>query len=607
MSGKPRPERRRAKPGAAEEPTTPVRARDARRTAGDQRAERQPAPAPTVPSARLRWILLAVVLVVSTTVVVGAFNPAPHPGGDNAGYVTLAYSLVAHHSYTSLYDPTRHPHTKYPPVFPLLLAVLIALGARTWTALKTVAALSTIAAVGFSYLWAERRLGAARAAGVAAALAISSSVVFYSHWILSDPTFLMFTMASLWALDRADEEGGGARWLVLGAAAAGLAYFTRSAGVPLVLAILGWLALRRRWRALLFVAIGLGVPAALWWLRAELVGRIEYASEFWMVNPYDPTLGRVGIGGLLARVGGNLEGYVGSYLPGGVVGQGQGAARAALGIALVGLGLVGWVRRARRRIGAAELFLPLYAGVILLWPQVWSGDRFALPLLPVLFVYALQTLWDAAGRLGRPAAITAAVAALLVLVLPALGSWLGSVREASQCGSIVRADGPFACWGSGYEEFEEAAAWSASNLPAGSVVLTRKPRIFYVLSGLPSRTFPFETASAAHLALADSVGARYELLDQVGGLALQYVGSAIEHRPGAYCALAKFGQGSGVGTRLFGILPPDRRAPPDTAAQGGAVRIESCPSSYLRSSGGKAGYVPSVPSSRIPLLERLDP
>ena len=128
--------------------------------------------------ARSRLLALAISLFVSAVLVVAAFNPAPHNGGDNAAYVTLAYSLAQHGTYTDLYDPAGLPHTKYPPVFPGLLAVLLLLGARTWTALKAVTALSTVAAVGFTFLWAERRLGPWPAFGVSLLLAISSAVVY---------------------------------------------------------------------------------------------------------------------------------------------------------------------------------------------------------------------------------------------------------------------------------------------------------------------------------------------------------------------------------------------------------------------------------------------
>ena len=155
---------------------------------------------------RLYWGLLGVVVTVSGIVVAMAFNPIPHTGGDNAGYIGLAHGLITTGSYTDVFDPEGLPHTKYPPVFPALLALLISLGARTWVALKMTAAVSTVAAVGFTYVWAERSLGALAAFAVALVLALSSGIVYYSHWILSDPFFLALTVAALFALARADED-----------------------------------------------------------------------------------------------------------------------------------------------------------------------------------------------------------------------------------------------------------------------------------------------------------------------------------------------------------------------------------------------------------------
>jgi len=581
----------------------------------------------------LRWALPLGIAVVTLAAVLAAFNPAPHTGGDNAGYVTLAYSLLKNHAYTELFDPARLPHTKYPPVFPGMLAVLMLLGVRGWVGLKSVAVASTVAVAVLAHLWARRRLGSLAASGVALAVAFSSAVVYYSHWVLSDPLFLALTLLSLWALDHADQgkeargggpgersgDGGGAApasgavgsgtahagWLTLGVVAAGFAYFTRSAGLPLLVALLAWLALRRRWRALAASAVGLGVPVLLWWLRSRAVGHAGYGSEFWLVDPYNPELGRVGLAGLASRFGANLVGYIGTYLPGGITGT-RGRATSVLGVALFAGALIGWVRSLRARIGPSELFLPLYAGLILLWPVVWSGDRFALPLFPLLFGYAaLAILWGG-RRLGRSTGTLVGAAAFLVVVLPALKSWTGAVGEASACAAAVRASGPFACYGPRVESFVDAAAWSGANLPDGSAVLTRKPRLFYVESGVPSRTFPFNDDPRVLLALADSLGVRYVLVDRWDGLAGRYVAGAVRKDPGAFCALRGFQGGGGAGSLtlpMLGILPPaERTASPPS----GEVRIERCPASYLRGNG-TAPYSTTLSGGAIPLLRGLDP
>jgi 4-amino-4-deoxy-L-arabinose transferase-like glycosyltransferase len=539
------------------------------------------------------------VCAVAAGLVAGAFNPAPHTGGDNAAYLTLAYSLLQDGRYTELFDPAGLPHTKYPPVFPALLALLMALGFRTWVAFKSVAAVATVAAAAFTYLWAERRLGPSWAAGVALLLAGSSAVVYYSHWILSDPLFLALTMMSLWALDRGDEEGAPPGWLVLGVVGAALAYFTRSAGLPLVVAVLAWLAIRRRWRPLAAAAAGMGLPMALWMLRARGAGQGEYVSEFWLVDPYDPSLGRVGLGGLVGRVGDNLVGYVGTHLPAGMVGS-QGAVVTLLGVVLVLGALAGWALRLRARPGPAEIFLPLYAGLILLWPVVWSGDRFVLPLYPLLFLYAAGALHRALRARARVMLTAAGAGAFCVVFLPSLGSWTRAAADASQCGALVRRSGPFACYGPGVEAFVQAAGWAGANLPEGASVLTRKPRLFYVLSGVPSRTFPFSDDPAEHLRLADAVGSRYEMFDQWDGLAGRYVAGAVQRQPEAFCAIGGFGVDGA--TQILGIVPAERGGGGGTGPAD--VRIAACPPSYTTATPGQA-YAPS--SSRVPFLDRLRP
>jgi len=226
--------------------------------------------------------------------------------------------------------------------------------------------LCTLLAGVFTFLWVREREGVAPAAGVALLVALSDGVLDYSRWILSDPTFLALTVAGLWALERARGRRTGSAaptapregWVVLGLAFVLMAYFTRSAGIPLVVAALLWLALERQWRAGgAFLAV-FGILAALWWWRGRIPGEGAYASEFLLLDPYQPELGRVGVGDMLGRMGENAVAYVTRLIPEGVVGL-EGPLLGVLGIGLVLLALVGWLRALWKDRGPAELFLPL--------------------------------------------------------------------------------------------------------------------------------------------------------------------------------------------------------------------------------------------------------
>ena len=353
---------------------------------------------------------MGLLVLVQAGLAWGVFVAAPHPGGDNAGYVELAHALSSGEGYTEVWDPARPPHTKYPPVFPLLLAVSMVFGATGWSGLKAVTFVATLAVAPGVFLWARTRVPEGVAFAVALVMALSPSLLYHSHWVLSDVPFLAFTVWALWALsalidrpaDGAAGEAGSAagatpapggaasshsptpgrgagsrlRWTVATALVV-LAAFTRSAGLPLAGAAVAALALSRRWRAAGGVTAAVGIPFVAWWLRGRraTVAEGRYTREFFLLDPYQPDLGAASVGDFGARIGENLSGYVTRFLPEALLGTEGGGAVLVI-LALVVLASVGWVRGLRRGgLRVAEAFLPLYLGVILLLPPVWSGYR----------------------------------------------------------------------------------------------------------------------------------------------------------------------------------------------------------------------------------------
>ncbi len=547
--------------------------------------------------ARRTLLIVGVVVAVQVLLTGLSFDPSAHTGGDNAGYLSLAHSLADRGTYQELWDPAEPPHTKYPPLFPALLAGLMLLGAKSWLTFKLTAAVATTLAVAAAVLWIREVRGVGLALGVGLLLAMSNAWLYYSRWILSDPPFLFLTLASLWTLQRSTTRGG--RWLAVGGALAILAYFTRSAGLPLVVAVALWLAWRRRGRALAAFAAAFAVPAVLWWLRGRGARGGGYVSEFWLVDPYRPDLGRAGAVDLLLRMGTNLRRYVVEILPEGLTGVLTGAV-AVLGVALVLAALWGWVRRLRREPGVAELFFPLYGGLLLLWPVPWSGDRFALPLFPLLLLYGAEGLEDLLGRIHRKAVLPGLAAAFLVLALPALGSWSRDVQRATLCRAPVTEGDPFFCYGAGVREYVALARWSGRYLPEDAVVVTRKPRIFYVLSGRKAVSLPLTRDPDAFLGRLREAGAGYLTFDRVDGLASYYLPPVLQARSGAFCAVTGVGRAGQPRTELLGLREEPAGVPEEASPEGG-LRIEPCPASFVRR---PAPGEEAPPLTDVPLLRR---
>ncbi len=601
---------------------------------------------------RTTLLALGGLVAAAAVVLLAPFQPSPHSGGDNAAYISLAYALVEGLGYVELWEPGAPDHAKYPPVFPATLALALLLGAGTWAQLKVLPLLFVAGAVLVTFAWVHGRQGPFFAAAVALLVLLSDAFLSASHWILSEAPFVAFVLLSLWAADRAlpgvewrlpgrggrrdggrkasrsprrgsqdteDGEGAGGegeevgagtrlggttgRWILLAGVGAFLAYFTRGAALPLVIAFLLWLALARAWRPLAVYLPVFAIPGFLWWLRGRRVGEDDYASEFWAVDPYRPEAGEAGVVDLLARMATNLEGYVGTHIPEGLVGA-QGGLPAILGLTLCALAAVGWGLRAWREPGLAEIFVPLYSGLILLWPEVWSGDRFALPLYPLVLFYAAETLLAGVGRIAgnRAPAVRWSVgaAAFLLLALPALAGWVDRVEAHAACRAQMERDGPWACHPGPLREFIAAAEWSGGHLPEGSVVVNRKPRIFFLHSGVPSRMFPLSPDPDVLLRDMEDAGARYVLLGWMDGVAVRYLQPAVVSAVHAYCHVGGWGSGGESRTDLVALLPEGER-PSVTEVREGAegVAIEPCDDGYFHEERRPEG---PDPSGEIPLL-----
>jgi hypothetical protein len=506
------------------------------------------------------------------------FAPQPHTGGDNAAYITLANSLLEQGTYTELWDPAVPPHTKYPPAFPAILALAIAVGLQPWVQLKLVVLALSATAVAFSFLWIRARRRAVLALATGLIIAVAPGVLQEGRWILSDVPFWAFTMIALWAFERLRPDDW--KRFAVAAVAVLLAYFTRSAGLPLLIAALGWLGYRQHWKQMAALGLIVVVPALLWWLLARTLGPAGYVAEFWLVNPYEPALGRIGIGDLFQRIIANDWKYISVHLPRLLTGA-TAAGMVLISIVTFLLALAGWLRRVRAP-RVAELFLPLYIGLIFIWPDVWSGERFLLPALPLLLLYAGEALVRFSRWLTPRysfAIPTTAAALLLAVAVPGI---VEAAHTGRACTALYASGVRYPCIGVMWTDFFELAELTPAALPEGAVVISRKPRLFYAIGGNPSSIYPFTPEPSAFFATADSVGARYVIYDRLGGTADAYLRPVLLRKSQAFCIMRV---APASGTVLFGIRP-DHAAVPDAGESGDMASAPSfsfCDAGYWRS------------------------
>ncbi len=318
------------------------------------------------------------------------------------------------------------------------------------------------AAFGVVGVWLVYRLGRAafgRPAGLLAALflAVVPLHVAYSHMAVTDVTAATLALLALLLVYDA-AQGRGVRWLIAGAVAAGLATSTKYNMGMLVLPVTVAAVFVCREEAARRVAEGAGAAWAwvrliLWRAWGPMLLAFVTGSPFVLLDLIHfvgdfITQSRIMNRGWLGfeNVGNGFWFNLSVNLKG------------SLGIALLVLGLAGlaWAVWRRSRF---DLVVAPYVIVYLVYIGTWKElmDRYLLPVIPLLIIFAVRLCLEAARGRGRGDVVRrAAVGVVLAVAIVApLGSSLDFVRGLSGVDVRVR-----------------AKAWVEREISAGSTVAT---------------------------------------------------------------------------------------------------------------------------------------
>lgn len=355
----------------------------------------------TFTPARLRQYAAPFLLLLAAAILAPSYwtalsSPAIGIYHDDSLYVVTARTLAEGRGYWIESIPAPIAQTKYPVLFPALLAVVWKLAPEfpaNVVYFKLVPFLSALVWLGLSYRLIQQQTGNALFAASAIALVASSpQVIFLSTTVLSETLFAALATGSLLLWVRHNQSSG-IRALVGSAVLATAAYHTRTIGFCLILGGILAYAWQRKWReSILFAGIAgsLALPWIVWQAMHRsapdpYLSQENYYSAYNIVFnfPWDEKV-RIALTNLM-------------YLPFSV----QALFDWSWG-GILGLIATPFIVRAffRAEIPLAVRSMLLLSGaVILLW--VWPPLRFLVPLLPLV----LWMIWGGAPAVVRKALI----------------------------------------------------------------------------------------------------------------------------------------------------------------------------------------------------------
>ncbi len=414
-------------------------------------------------------------------------------------------------------NPT--PHTKYPPVFPVLLAGVQKLFPFSFIAPKVLVLLFGAAGILIlSRLVLDR---VPLAVGVPALLlsAVNPEMVHFSSLILSELPYFFLSMLAIWFAFKFEKDESRTGLLVAAVLLSVAAYYTRTIGIALVMAMVAWRFFRRDFKraALIFAAFIL--LAAPWGIRNRSVGGTDYLTQFLSVNPYEPDKGRLRpIELITVRVKENLKKYATLEVGRGILARYQTRppengrlAWITLSILVTVIAGMGVAYRAiREKGGVLEIYLLFYLGICLLWPEVWASLRFLVPVVPLLFLFLLRALADLGEALRFRGARWIPALATLLLLIPAVQSTTPFIT-----GRAVRP--------ANWRNYFAAADWIRENTPESSVVLCRKPYLFYLYSRRKSDSYLWSYDSKKVYEQMAGDGVTHVVVSQLSGTEMKYL------------------------------------------------------------------------------------
>jgi hypothetical protein len=326
---------------------------------------------------------------------------------DDGIYVATARSLAEGEGYRHPYIPGQPWQTKYPILYPALLALAWLVDPdypanRAWLMLPTSLGAALLVVL-FAFYWRRVFGWSGRATlAVAALTAISPVIVSFVRFTMSELVYAALAIAALLCFDvgwtEARTAGRQRAWVLLGGLLSAAAVLTRSIGISLGAAGLGFLLWRRQWRDAGLLAVVMGVCLGPWWAwkawaarangphQTAMLESVELSYAAWRPRRADEVL-RV-LGQNLIRTTYGL-GALHLGLP-------REAVQAALlqrGGRLLGLHalcytatiliLIGLAATLRCGLRMLHLYLGAYAALMLAWP--FEPYRFLIPWTPAIY------------------------------------------------------------------------------------------------------------------------------------------------------------------------------------------------------------------------------
>lgn len=409
------------------------------------------------------------------------FNEKIDFNGDNCAYYALATSLSEGHGYSNIIDNSYSPSNVFPPGYPILMS-----GLRFFTdsifLQKILNGLFLLFSSILMFFFLKKNKASSSLAFIAsAAMLLNYQVLHFSTMMMSEMSFLLFSLLTLWFISKVDEKEPFWKnpFFYLSILTAAYGYHIRTQGIALIAAIFLFYLFTKKWKQAITFGGGIIICSLPWMIRNNLLnlGQSRYLSQIVMENTWRPENGTLEISGIISRFFDTLRMLITQAMPDSVLpyiasDYGKTSLSAwCIAILLCVIILIGFWQINKYKY----LFLFYTAatlGIISLF-NAPSGNRYITTLLPLLDMGLLVGLYAILSKGMKRLKITRSISPWLLVPLFLFFSFPRI--------QTLHANNKYP-YPPNYLNFFKIAEEVHKQLPPETVVCSRKPELFYMYS-----------------------------------------------------------------------------------------------------------------------------
>ncbi len=421
-----------------------------------------------------------VLIIAFIGVYVFVYDAKVDLNGDNANYYMLGQALHQGEGYVSINSINKTPNNHFPPGYPFILSLLFWIS-DSFASVKFLNAIFLLGSIFLSVVLIKEITSKQVALLSIPFLLLNVHFLKFSTMMMTEIPFLFFSLLSFWFFLQAHHQDSNkkVRSYLLAFLFFIISFYIRTLGIAII-ASYGLVLLfewRKKWKILLSYILGFIACYLPWFLRGQGLGGNSYLKQLTMINPYRPEMGEAGFTNLVLRISSNIGRYISREIPDVIfpfrdfsykepVAWLEWVSGIIILIILI-LGVFGLKKYKKLIIG----YLVATFSVLLIWPNVWVGIRFVLPMLPFLVMLFLNGIDLIIEFLRKRTKKPIPLWISLILIIPFFSD-ISYLNLKSKAGYSPK-----------WENYFKLARDLKREGNTELVVSCRKPTLFYLYSG----------------------------------------------------------------------------------------------------------------------------